>query len=419
MTTTQTFDSFGLSPEAMLALKQARYQTPTPIQAAAIPRVLAGEDVIGCAPTGTGKTAAFVLPMLERMSGGAETTALILVPTRELAIQIARQVQAFGGSRGVRTATLIGGVAIEEQLNALDRGAHVVVATPGRMVDHLTQQSIRLDHIEILVLDEADRMLDMGFKPQLTQILEKVPRDRQTLLFSATIEGEVAKFAAANLRAPVKVEVAPSGTPAEGAEQLLYEVGQTEKMPLLFVLLKEYPQSTLIFTRTKRRADKITTALERAKLRVETLHADRSQGQRRHALEGFRQGKYRVLVATDIAARGLDVADIGHVINYDLPHVAEDYVHRIGRTARASKSGRATSFAAPEDADLLRAIERVTCAPVPRAEVPRSHPVFKATVRELDERQRDPGPPQAGHGVPTREADKPLGRHARSHKKRS
>jgi ATP-dependent RNA helicase RhlE len=184
------------------------------------------------------------------------------------------------------------------------------------------------------------------------------------------------------------------------------------------VLLHQFPESTLIFTRTKRRADKITAALEKAKLSVETLHADRSQGQRRHALEGFRQGKYRVLVATDIAARGLDVADIGHVINYDLPHVAEDYVHRIGRTARASASGRASSFAAPEDADLLRAIERVTSAPVPRAPVPRGHAVFKATVRELEARQRDPGPPQPGHGVSTRTEDKPLGRHARTHKKK-
>lgn len=400
-------------------MERAGYHHPTPIQVRAIPPALAGSDVIGCAPTGTGKTAAFVLPMVERIAGKHGVRALVLAPTRELAIQIAEQVNRFGRERKVRTATLIGGIAREEQTEALKASPQILVATPGRLLDHLEQGGLPLGTLEVLVLDEVDRMVDMGFKPQLTKILARLPARRQTLLFSATMAGEVESFAKTHLRAPVRVEVTPSGTTAERATQVVYEVSLLEKTPLLFALLAEDAASTLVFTRTIRRADKIAQALVMEGFTVESLHAERSQGQRRHALEGFRRGKYRVLVATDIAARGVDVAGIGHVVNYDLPHQPEDYVHRVGRTARAAASGRASSFAAPDDLELLQAIEQITRSPIPRARVPRESKVFDKHVRAAKAKQSDPGPPQAGHGVSGRDPAKPLGRHALSHTKKT
>ncbi|MBK7863295.1 MAG: DEAD/DEAH box helicase [Archangiaceae bacterium] len=373
----ETFDALGLSAAALHALAQASYQKPTPIQAKAIPHVLAGRDVIGCAATGTGKTAAFVLPLLERLASKQLHRALVLVPTRELANQISEHVERFGAARGMRCATLIGGVGMGGQLAELRADPQLIIATPGRLIDHLEQRTVKVDSVDALVLDEADRMLDMGFKPQLTRILQRLPRNRQTLLFSATMAGEVAEFARQSLHQPVRVEVNTSGTLAARATQKVYELQQTEKTALLITLLDSSDDSTLVFTRTKRRADKVARSLERAGLSVERIHADRSQGQRERALDGFKNGTYRVLVATDIAARGIDVADIGHVVIYDLPHVPADYVHRIGRTARAAATGRASSFVAPEEMDLLRAIEKLTKTPVPREKVPRDSEVFQ------------------------------------------
>jgi ATP-dependent RNA helicase RhlE len=392
-----SFASLGLSPESLRALTQAGYVTPTPIQVRAIPPALTGVDLIGCAATGTGKTAAFALPMVERLAGKKGTRALILAPTRELAVQIAEHVERFGGARGVGSVTLIGGVGIEAQKKALRHGANIIIATPGRLIDHLEQGTAKLGEIEILVLDEADRMLDMGFKPQLTKILARVPKARQTLLFSATMAGEVAEFARAHLKSPVKVEVNTSGTTAARADQRIFLVDQNHKTALLLALLDEDQASTLVFTRTKRRADKVAKSLEKVGHAVARIHADRSQGQRQAALEGFRNFKYRVLVATDIAARGIDVAEIGHVVNYDLPHVPEDYVHRVGRTARAAATGRASSFSSPDEMPLLKDIERYVRTAIPRAQLPKESKIFQDEVAASSARQVDPGPAQR-HG---------------------
>ncbi len=389
----KSFAVLGLSQKSLHALERAGFEHPTPIQAQAIPPALAGKDVIGTAATGTGKTAAFVLPILERLEGKKGTRALVLAPTRELALQIGEEVERFGHGRHVRGAVVIGGVGMGQQTAAFRDRHEIVIATPGRLVDHLEQRTARLDEIEILVLDEADRMLDMGFKPQLTRILQRVPKVRQTLLFSATMGGEVGEFAREHLRDPVRVEVARSGTTAERAVQHVFLATQEEKLPLLLALLEADDLSTLVFTRTKRRADKVWKAVARAGHKVARIHADRSQGQRRMALDGFKDGTYRVLVATDIAARGIDVAEIGHVVNFDLPHVAEDYVHRVGRTARAAASGRASSFAAPEENDLLRGIEKLTRVALPRAEVPRTSAAFTAELERARAARASSGPP--------------------------
>src|SRR3989454_7558479 len=375
-----TFAALGLSKKCLIALEREGFEAPTPIQAQAIPPALQGKDVVRAAATGTGKTLPFVRPILERLEGKHGTRALVLAPTRELALQIHEQLERFRHGHHLRSAAVIGGVGLAPQRQAFAKGVEIVVATPGRLNDHLDSGTARLDQIEMLVLDEADRMLDMGFLPQLRRILEHVPKKRQSLLFSATMGGEVQEFAREHLHQPVRVEVARSGTTAQRAEQQVFLVGEEEKTALLLALLEQDQLSTLVFTRTKRRADRVAKGLLRAGHQVAVIHADRSQGQRRQAMEGFRAGKYRVLVATDIAARGIDVADIGHVINFDLPHVPEDYVHRIGRTARAEASGRASSFASPEEHDLLRGIEKFTRRPVERAAVPREHEVFRTEV---------------------------------------
>ncbi len=394
----KSFADLGLSQKALHALERAGFEHPTPVQAQAIPPALDGKDVIGTAATGTGKTAAFLLPMIERLAGKTGTRALVLAPTRELALQIGEELERFGRGRNVRGAVVIGGVGMGQQTAAFKERREIVIATPGRLVDHLQQGTARLDEIEILVLDEADRMLDMGFKPQLTRILSRLPRTRQTLLFSATKGAEVSDFARQALRNPVMVEVARSGTTAERAVQHVFLASQEEKLPLLLALLEADDLSTLVFTRTKRRADKVWKAVDRAGHKVARIHADRSQGQRRMALDGFKEGAYRVLVATDIAARGIDVAEIGHVVNFDLPHVPEDYVHRVGRTARAAASGRASSFASPEENDLLRGIERLTRVELARAEVPRAAPAFTAELERSRTARASAGPQQQRHG---------------------
>jgi len=358
------------------AIARAGYSTPTPIQAQAIRPILDGRDMIGCAQTGTGKTAAFAIPVLERLTrpdsplatrSGAGPRALVLAPTRELALQIAATFDLLGGAQGIRTLVLIGGESMGPQLAGLQKRPDVVVATPGRLADHLERRSLGLGLVRIVVLDEADRMLDMGFAPQVERILKTTPLDRQTLCFSATMPAEVETLVRRHLVRPVRIEVGVSAKPVAKVTQRLYQAPTQDKTPLLLKLLGEERGRTLVFTRTKHRADRVARAVGAAGHRVTRLHADRSMSQRREALDGFRNGRYRVLIATDIAARGIDVPEIAHVVNFDLPHTAEDYIHRIGRTARAEASGRATSFAAPEEREQLRLIERHLGHPVTRA----------------------------------------------------
>jgi ATP-dependent RNA helicase RhlE len=412
-----TFEKLGLSPESLEAVRRARFERPTPIQSQAIPPALAGRDVIGCAATGTGKTAAYVLPLVERFAGRKGTLGLVLAPTRELVQQIAGPVEFFGGSRGVTHAVVIGGEDMAAQAEALKRRPTLVLATPGRLVDLLQSRTAAFPQLEALVLDEADRMLDMGFQPQLEAILAALPGRRQTLLFSATLGPDVSRFAREELNRPVRVEVTRSGTPAERAEQRLYVVKPEEKSALLLTLLARDEATALIFAASKERADKVHKALERAGYTCGVLHADRTQSQRNQALKSFREGTYRCLVATDIAARGLDIEDVGHVINYDLPHAPEDYVHRIGRTARASASGVASTFVTAKDRLMTERIEQIMRANIPRTAVPREDPVFKAELERLAAAARDPGPPQKDHGVSKKAPGQAPGRHALSHGK--
>ncbi len=411
------FASIGLSPSSLKILSRAGFVNPTPIQAKAIPHGLAGRDLIGCAATGTGKTAAFLLPMIERLASGKGTKAIILAPTRELAIQIAEQLDVF--SRGkIRGAVIVGGLSMFQQARALKEGREVIIATPGRLVDHLERRTVRLDKIEVLVLDEADRMLDMGFRPQLEKILASLPKARQTMLFSATMAGEVAQFAGKHLNNPQRVEIVRSGTVAARAAQRVFHVSQEEKVAMLCSLLEEDQETTLVFTRTKHRADRLFKTLSLAGHESARIHADRTQGQRRQALDGFREGKFRILVATDIVSRGLDVEQIGHVVNYDLPHVPEDYVHRVGRTARASASGKASSFCSPEEKPLLKGIEKFTRQVIPQGDVPRGSETFQERMTQKRSWQANPGPKQPGHGISGRPVDKEPGRHARTHRKK-
>ena len=375
----RSFTDLTLTPAMLAAIDRAGYSTPTPIQAQAIGPILEGRDLIGCAQTGTGKTAAFAIPMIELLTGTGERlagnparlgrsgpSALVLAPTRELALQIAEAFATLGGARGIETVVVIGGESMAPQLAGLRKRPAVVVATPGRLIDHLERGTLSLGSIRLVVLDEADRMLDMGFAPQVERILRATPLDRQTLCFSATMPPEVEALVRRHLVRPIRVEVGVVARPVAKVTQVLYKTPIQEKTPLLLRLLGEERGQTLVFTRTKHRADRVARAVVAAGHRATRLHADRSMTQRREALDGFRNGRYRVLIATDIAARGIDVPGIAHVVNFDLPHTAEDYIHRIGRTARAEASGRATSFAAPEEHEQLRTIERHLGHSVPR-----------------------------------------------------
>jgi ATP-dependent RNA helicase RhlE len=363
------FHALGLSKPLLDDLSHAGLSSPTPIQAQAIPPALAGRDVIGCAQTGTGKTAAFVIPLMERLitMPRGKPQALILVPTRELALQILATIEKLGRRSGIGATVIVGGADMQAQVRGLRQGPDILVATPGRLLDHMWSGTINLALVKILVLDEADRMLDMGFAPQINQIFDALPEERQTLLFSATLPGDLTRLIQASVNNPVRIMVTPSATAADGVTQALHTTTHRGKTDLLLSLMGREQDRVLVFTRTKHRADHVTRVLDRAGHKVAVLHGDRSLPQRRAALDGFKRGTFRVLVATDIAARGIDVADIGHVINYDLPTCPEDYVHRIGRTARMQATGRATSFATAEDVQQLRAIECLLGHAVPQA----------------------------------------------------
>jgi len=366
---TTSFESLGLSAELLRAVTEQGYTEPTPIQAQAIPVVLSGRDLLGAAQTGTGKTAGFTLPLLQRLAtaGNASASparhpvrALILVPTRELAAQVKDSVRAYGRFMKLRTTVIFGGVGFNPQADELRRGVDIVVATPGRLLDHVQQRTIDLRHVEILVLDEADRMLDMGFIPDIRRILALLPANRQNLLFSATFPDEIRKLASSFMRNPVTVEVAPRNKPVELTSQIVHPVDSGRKRELLSHLVKTNNwQQVLVFTRTKHGANRLAQQLERDGIDADAIHGNKSQGARTRVLKRFKDNELQVLVATDIAARGLDIEELPHVVNYDLPHVAEDYLHRIGRTGRAGASGEAVALVSGEDRPLLAAIERL------------------------------------------------------------
>jgi ATP-dependent RNA helicase RhlE len=360
-----SFRHLGIAPGMLAILDALKLTTPTPIQAQAIPVAISGKDVMGIAQTGTGKTLAFGIPMLERITQDKTRQGLVILPTRELALQVNESLMRIGRSLGFRTAVLIGGDSMDRQKRALRANPHIIIATPGRLNDHLGQKTVTLARVSILVLDEADHMLDMGFAPQIERIVAHVPKERQTMLFSATMPPEVTRLATSYMQLPIRIEVAPPGTAVDKIVQELIFVPHMEKPDLLEKLLQECGGSVLVFTRTKYIAKRIAQTLKNHSFSAAEIHSNRSLAQRREALDGFKTGRYRILVATDIAARGIDVSGIEVVINYDLPEKPEDYVHRIGRTARAGRDGRAISFATPDQRGMVQRIERLMRLPLP------------------------------------------------------
>lgn len=353
-----TFYGLGIAPGLLSVLEKLRYATPTAIQSQSIPIALQGKDVVGIAQTGTGKTLAFGVPMIQRLANSSNR-GLVILPTRELALQVDELLRKVGYSFGLKTAVLIGGASIWAQIQTLRKNPHIIIATPGRLADHLQQRTVTLATVNILILDEADRMLDMGFLPQIKKILQVVPKDRQTMIFSATLSPEIMKIASEYMRLPVRIEIAPTGTTVDKVTQEIFIVSREAKFRLLEKILSDYKGSTLIFSRTKYGAKKMAHALGAIGYSTAEIHSNRSLAQRRQALEGFKKGQYRILVATDIMARGIDVSGIELVLNYDLPAQSEDYVHRIGRTARAGKAGHAISFVMPNERGNVMAIERL------------------------------------------------------------
>jgi ATP-dependent RNA helicase RhlE len=390
-----SFDSLGLSSALLRALNDQGYTEPTPIQSAAIPTVLAGRDILAGAQTGTGKTAAFALPLLERLFANApahtakrKTRALILTPTRELAAQVHESVRTYAKHLRVFSTAIFGGMSMGPQMDALRRGVDIIVATPGRLIDHMERRTVDLSGIEILVLDEADRMLDMGFMPAIKRILGTVPRQRQTLLFSATFAEEIKQLAAQFMRDPAEIQVAARNSIASTITHRVHPVdGARKRDALLHLLAADSRRQTLVFSRTKHGADKLATFLEKSGLRTAAIHGNKSQGARTRALKDFKGGKVTVLVATDIAARGLDIDQLPIVVNYDLPMVAEDYVHRIGRTGRAGAEGLAISLVAHDEVRLLRDIRRMLKSEIQIESIPGYEP---STPLNLDSNRGAP-----------------------------
>ncbi|HXZ67249.1 MAG TPA: DEAD/DEAH box helicase [Alphaproteobacteria bacterium] len=371
------FSTLGLAAPIARAIEAKGYASATPIQLKAIPAVLAGGDVLGIAATGTGKTAAFALPVLHRLHSDQTKAnrpgacrALVLCPTRELAAQIASSFKTYGAHTRLRVSAIYGGVSFDKQMKELKRGADIIVATPGRLLDHMARRTLQLDQVKMIVLDEADHMLDLGFIPAVRRIVKALPLDRQTLMFSATMPPAIRSLADEMLTAPTTISVTPSARPPEIIEQSVVFIDANAKRRHLANLLAEHgSRRSLVFTRTKRAADRVVKDLIAARLAAAAIHGNKSQSQRERALDAFRSAKTPVLVATDIAARGIDIGGIDLVINFDLPEVPETYVHRIGRTARAGAGGRAVSFCADHERPLLKAIERSIGKPVPRSEV--------------------------------------------------
>ncbi len=420
-----SFAELGLDAELLKATRRMGFEHPTPIQRAAIPPLMEGRDVLATAVTGSGKTAAFLLPILHRLKGKRRgtTRALVVAPTRELAAQIAEHLRELAGQTGITGAAVYGGVAMGPQEHAFRRGVDVLIATPGRLLDHLQRPYARLDGVEYLVLDEADRMLDMGFLPDIRRVLGHLPKQRRTLLFSATLPAPIVELAKDMLENPVALNVERKSAPAEGVSHTVYPVPHELKSHLLLELLRHTAaKSVLAFTRTKHRADRLADYLERRAVPCARIHGNRSQAQRTEALAGFKQGRFRVLVATDIAARGIDVEDLGLVVNFDVPHLPEDYIHRVGRTARAEATGDAYTLVSPDEEEDLRVIERhlgkrlprrqvagfdYTRRPAERLEVPLAERVAAIRERKKDQRRRAKANAEhrTAHGAsPTRSA---------------
>ena len=378
------FRSFKLHPSLIAGIKDLGFTRPTPIQNDAIPPAMQGHDVLACAMTGSGKTAAFLLPILHRLLAKPRgtTRALIITPTRELAAQILEDLNDFAVHTPITGAAVFGGVAAGPQEHAFRSGVDVLIATPGRLLDHMRQPYAKLGHIEHLVLDEADRMLDMGFLPDIRRVLRHLPRKRQTLFFSATMPDPIRQLTREMLHQPVTINLERKSAPAVGITQAVYPVPQELKSLLLYTLLeRKLMREALVFTRTKHRANRLWEFLTKKGVRAARIHGNRSQKQRTEALAGFKDGTYRVLVATDIAARGIDVEALGHVVNFDVPLVPEDYIHRVGRTARAELTGDAFTFVSPQEEGELKSIERVVGKPLPRVTIPDFNYAAKQTER--------------------------------------
>lgn len=398
-----SFYGLGIAPRILEFIEKLKFKHPTPIQYKAIPIGIEGKDIIGIAQTGTGKTIAFGIPLVQRLAQ-SDGVGLVIVPVRELALQVDETIRKLCQTFGFRTAVLIGGASMHNQIKAIRQRPRVVIATPGRLIDHLQQKTIRLNAVKILVLDEADRMLDMGFAPQIDKIMEHVPKDKQTMLFSATIPERIVRIASKHMKLPVSVEIARSGTAAKNVTHELFIIKKEEKSRLLVKLLEQYRGTVLIFSRTKRGASRITRGLCKMNFNAAEIHSDRSLAQRRAALEGFKNGKYRILVATDIAARGIDVKNIELVINYDLPDDSENYVHRIGRTGRAGHEGRAISLATPDQRGDVRDIEKLMQKALPVVSHPEFEPAkFEAPVTRTFR-------PRGRGGAPRRSSFKRRGR---------
>ncbi len=369
-TTDQTFTALGLSEPILRRVQEIGFLHPTPIQAAVIPAALAGRDLIGLAETGSGKTAAFALPLADRLTHGQGVRGLILSPTREIALQTKAFLDLFGGDHHLKTVCLIGGVKMGPQIAGLRRQPDIVVATPGRLYDHLERGNLRLDRIETLVLDEADHMLDLGFLPQVQRILLELPERRQNLMFSATMQPIIDRLAQRFMHDPVRIDITPLGKAAQGISHRLYLVDPENKKAMILALLRQELGSTLVFIRRKSDAEWLAGVLEREGHPVERIHSDLSQIQRVQALQGFREGEHRILVATDIAARGIDVPHTSHIINFDMPEGVDDYIHRAGRTARGSAVGLVSSIATWLDKPVIREIEQTLGADLPRCTIP-------------------------------------------------
>jgi ATP-dependent RNA helicase RhlE len=393
------FDGLGIAPKLLDILYKQKFSQPTPIQQQSIPPAIQGKDVMGIAQTGTGKTMAFGIPMIQRLAqSGGKSKGLIVLPTRELALQVSDSLKRIGGPLGLKLAVVIGGEPAFRQIKALKQNPHIVIATPGRLVDHIETKNVDLSKTHILVLDEADRMLDMGFAPQLKKILNKVPKERQTMLFSATMPDQIVSIAQSYMSLPLRIEVAPAGTAVKLVSQELFFTSKEDKPHLLRNILKQYQGSILVFSRTKHGARKIAKTVRDFGENATEIHSDRSLNQRLEALQGFKLGKYRVLIATDIAARGIDVTGIQLVVNYDLPDNAEDYVHRIGRTGRAGATGHAISFATHDQKRDVKVIERL---------IRKTLPVSKTPALERPTTAPSAARPQVFEQAPSREKSRP------------